>query len=213
MAGFRDLSGQTFGRWTVVDKAENRSGRVHWNCVCSCGNRNSVASVSLTLGNSVSCGCFNKEGTIARCLSHGHANGGNGTRTYNCWRNMKARCSNPNNHKWPDYGGRGITYCTEWETFAGFLADMGECPSGEHSIDRIDNSGNYAKDNCKWSNNYEQANNTRGNTNLTHDGRTMSVAEWSRETGIHHTTILQRMNRSGWSVRRALTETVKFGPR
>lgn len=211
MAKFQDLSGRRFGRWVVVDRAENRSGRSHWNCVCECGATASVASCSLTLGKSVSCGCFNVEGTVARCLSHGHANGGNGTRTYNCWRNMKARCTNPRNHKWPDYGGRGITYTPAWETFDGFLADMGECPSSKHSIDRIDVNGNYEPSNCRWATPIEQGNNQRTNTLLTHNGRTMTLADWARETGIGHTTILQRINRSKWSVERALTERVHFG--
>lgn len=210
MAKFQDLSGKRFGRWLVVDRAENRCGRSHWNCVCKCGATASVAACSLTLGKSVSCGCFNVEGTIERCLTHGHANGGNGTRTYNCWRNMKARCTNPKNHKWPDYGGRGITICDKWFAFDGFLADMGECPTN-HSIDRIDVNGNYTPDNCRWANPTEQANNQRDNTRLTLNGVTRTVSEWSRATGIQHTTILQRINRSGWSVERALTEPVHLG--
>jgi len=210
MAKTIDLVGQRFGRWLVSSKSEKHGKHVYWNCLCDCGNTAAVYAGSLTRGKSISCGCFNKEGTIARCLSHGHANGGNGTKTYNCWRNMKARCSNPNNHKWADYGGRGIRYTPAWETFDGFLADMGECPSSKHSIDRIDVNNNYEPSNCRWATPIEQGNNQRTNTLLTHNGRTMTLADWSRETGINRTTILQRINRSKWSVERALTERVHF---
>ena len=209
MGRFQDLTEQRFGRWVVVSRDTSKA-RTYWNCKCDCGKEMSVCACSLTSGKSISCGCFNVEGTVARCLSHGHANGGNGTRTYNCWRNMKARCTNQKNHKWADYGGRGITVCATWITFDGFLADMGECPPN-HSIDRIDVNGNYTPDNCRWADPTQQANNQRDNTRLTLRGITKTVSEWARELGIHHTTILQRINRSGWSVEKALTEPVHFG--
>ncbi len=210
MGRFQDLTEQRFGRWLVVARAENRGVQTYFECVCDCGSKQDVYAGSLKSGKSISCGCFNVEGTVARCLSHGHANGGNGTRTYNCWRNMKARCTNPKNHKWADYGGRGITVCAAWGTFDGFLADMGECPPN-HSIDRIDVNGNYTPDNCRWADPTQQANNQRGNTRLTLRGVTKTVSEWAREIGTNPTTILQRINRSGWSVEKALTEPVHFG--
>ena len=74
---------------------------------------------------------------------------------------MRRRCSNPKSIGFKSYGGRGIRVCERWDTFANFLADMGRKPSARHSIDRIDNDGDYEPDNCKWSTPKEQASNRR----------------------------------------------------
>lgn len=98
---------------------------------------------------------------------------------------MKGRCGNPRNHKYPLYGGRGIRVCARWIcSFAHFLADMGPKPSSAHSIDRIDNDGNYAPDNCRWALPRTQSQNTRRNRFLTFNGRTRCISEWARERDI-----------------------------
>ncbi|HFJ9368552.1 hypothetical protein [Bacillus pacificus] len=86
---------------------------------------------------------------------------------YNSWHHMKQRCLNPNNDRYKDYGGRGITVCERWLNFENFLEDMGEKPSPEHSLDRIDVNGNYEPSNCKWSDKYEQVDNQRMRKNNT----------------------------------------------
>ena len=208
-----DLVGQRFGRYLVISRAENKCGKTHWNCMCDCGKSKSVYAGSLRAGTSTSCGCQRDEETSRRNFKHGVAAGCHAAqppRTYNCWRNMKARCQNPKNPKYPVYGGRGITVCESWQTFANFYADMGDCPA-KHSIDRIDNDGNYEPSNCRWATDGQQGSNKSTNTNLTFNGKTMTVSEWAREIGIHHTTILQRIYRSGWCVEKALTEPVHLG--
>jgi hypothetical protein len=130
--------------------------------------------------------------------------GKTGTRTYDTWRSIKERCCNPNSKDWDNYGGRGIKICKEWSSsFADFLADMGERPDGM-TIDRIDVDGHYNKENCRWASMSTQGNNRRTCVYVDFNGKSQSVADWSREVGLERKTLEYRI-RSGWEVERALT--------
>jgi len=120
------------------------------------------------------------------------------------WMGIKRRCYNPNEKSYPNYGGRGIEMCEEWKNdFLCFLNDMGERPSSSHSIDRINNEGNYSKVNCKWSTRIEQNNNRRTNVILTLNGVTKTAPQWAEHLGISSKNICKR-KRKGWSDEKCL---------
>lgn len=153
-----DLTGQRFGRWTVVSQADSKNGDTVWNCVCECDKKKVVVGYTLTKGKSLSCGCLRKELASDRVSIHGYC----GTPEYVVWLHIIARCENENSKDFHNYGGRGIKMCEEWRSsFETFLADMGERPSPEHSIDRIDVNGNYEPLNCRWATQEVQSRNKR----------------------------------------------------
>lgn len=117
---------------------------------------------------------------------------------------MKGRCLNPSYGNYANYGGRGIKVCDRWlESFENFLADMGEAPRGT-SIDRIDNDGHYTPENCRWATDSEQQNNKRDTVLLTANGKTQTINEWAKETGLDVALIRNRIKRHGWSVEKAI---------
>lgn len=125
--------------------------------------------------------------------------GGTNSPEYGCWKNMKQRCYDSNSKDYPEYGGRGIKVCKRWkDSFSNFLADMGPRPSSRHSIDRLDGSKDYSPENCRWATPRQQANNTKRNVRITHNGMTLTVAQWSRRLGIPAGRIHERLG-YGWS--------------
>ena len=132
---------------------------------------------------------------MARPITHGLS----GTPEYYAWIDMKRRCFNLNRKNYPDYGGRGIGVCDRWlNSVENFLADMGSRPTAKHSLDRIDNDGDYSAENCKWSTRVEQENNKRNNHLITIDDVTLTITQWEKKMGYGKNVIFMRLN-LGWS--------------
>jgi hypothetical protein len=135
-----------------------------------------------------------------------------GTQIYITWANMISRCQNYKNEDFCNYGGRGITVCNRWKKFENFYADMGPRPSSKHSIDRIDNSGNYEPRNCRWATPKDQARNRRSNRLVLVDGRLITIAEAANIACISLALLHYRL-KSGWSTQRALSRAKPYRPR
>lgn len=193
---------QVFGRWRVYGPTTDPR---YWECRCACGTLRNVRKDHLRSGATQSCGCLAREATRARSLRHG-ANRRNGRTTeYEIWAGMKTRCGNPASKLYPYYGGRGIFVCERWsDNFANFLADMGPRPSSKHSIDRIDNDGPYAPQNCRWVSRKTQVRNRRNTFMVTIDGATKPLAEWAEIVGQPYKKLWQRIRYSGWNVKKAV---------
>lgn len=208
-----DLTGQKFGRLTVIERTENHispRGKTYakWRCVCECGNYIDVQGRNLRSGETKSCGCFAKEKSKERMTTHGHCK----DRVYNILGAMKQRCYNSNHNEYHIYGGRGITICDEWlgehgtENFIEWALSSGY--RDDLTIDRIDADGNYEPSNCRWVTRKEQNLNKRNNHLLTYNGKTQTMKQWADETGIKFSTISTRLQR-GWSIERTLTKIPK----
>jgi hypothetical protein len=163
-----DITGQAFGRLTVLCRVGRNSGHAMWLCRCNCPQRNEVvvSGSRLHRGETKSCGCFRRECTAQlgkQQFKHGHTSNGGDTPEYNSWRAMIKRCTNRNHEAYSRYGGRGITIDARWlgaNGFKKFLADMGARPAGK-TLDRINTNGNYEPTNCRWATSSEQHRNTR----------------------------------------------------
>ncbi len=209
---FIDLTNKVIHRLTVLGYAGSNSRQEgQWWCECVCGTIKKLPGGDLrrTDGRQRrSCGCLRRE--IARRIgqrqtTHGMSN----SPEFSSWAAMKSRCNNPNDSSYARYGGRGITICKEWNSFANFYADMGDRPSLQHTLDRFpNNDGNYEPSNCRWGTGEQQGNNKRTTKWLTFNGKTQSLTMWARELHIKTVTLQTRIDRLQWSVEKALMTPV-----
>lgn len=164
-AKIEGITGMRFGRLIIVSEAPPRmSGaqRVRFaNVKCDCGAEKSTRFSDMMSGKTVSCGCHKAEQAAIRRTTHGQTSAGGRAPEYSSWANMHTRCENPNATHYDLYGARGIKVCGRWRSFEAFLADMGPKPTPGHSIDRINNDGNYEPGNCRWATDSEQMKNRR----------------------------------------------------
>lgn len=215
MGRFIDLSGSEFHRLTAVAPCGRANKQVVWFCKCKCGRIVQVRSSSLRNGTTKSCGCLRVDRLAENryrlgSLSHGLSK----QVEYRLYFSMRARCERKTERNYKYYGGRGIRVCNRWRHgengktgFECFFADMGQRPTPGHSIERLDNDGNYSPDNCAWRTQQDQCRNTRRNHYLTFRGTTLCLQAWSERIGVGAPTIRRRL-KLGWSVAKALTTKV-----
>lgn len=209
----KNLIGQRFGR-LVVEKIDHEDYdkrgyflQYRYLCRCDCGGTRIIPAESLKSGRANSCGCLHTEELLRRNYRHGMSKSALFIRYYH----IKNRCYNPNSEFYHCYGGRGIKMCPEWLgengliNFAEWALKNGF--KENLTIDRINNDGDYAPDNCRWTTNKIQSNNRNNNVHITFNGETHTISEWSDIVGIRAKTLYNR-RKQGWSVKDMLTRPV-----
>lgn len=215
MSKLKDLSNKRFGRLTVVGRAESKNGKAYWLCKCDCGNLVVVCGCKLKSGETQSCGCIRKEILSKRRKKHGITK----KSLHNAWINMKTRCKNPNYIEYDRYGGRGITYCKEWENFENFMTwalnngyqELKDSKGRTKlSLDRIDNNGNYEPSNCRWATTKEQ-NRNKNVAKYNYNGKLYCLVELAELSTVTTDTIRRRI-KNGFTIKEAVetpSKTIK----
>jgi hypothetical protein len=200
--GRLDITGQRFGEAVALEYVGRSSSRKSlWKCQCNCGNVFITDISHLRSGHTHSCGCLQRRRAADYHTIHGQSK----TRLFGIWCNMRERCSNPaiRGYKW--YGAKGIKVCDEWLKFESFRDwALSHGYQDDLSIDRINSGKDYEPSNCRWVGMDVQASNRSDNRLITCNGVTRTLAEWSRITGLHHSTIRHRIDVMGLSAERAL---------
>lgn len=212
-----DLTGQKFGRLTVISEAATkiafynglRKKRRRWLCICECGNKLEVDQGKLRIGHTQSCGCYQKQKAAEAKTTHGYASSKGEHPIYHTWRGMMERCFYAKNENYHRYGKRGITVCNRWQTFEKFVADMEPTWSVGMTLERKNNNGNYEPSNCVWIPRSQQGRNTCRNRWIEFQGERLLVSDWGKRLGTTGSVITSRLQ-LGWTVEEALTTPVKL---
>ena len=192
----KDITGLRVGYLQAGKRIGSDGRRAVWEIVCDCGQLRSMKLQNclklVREGRPASCGCKKRELQRATRVTHGMSR----HPAFAVWRAMLARCLRPTHRAWKSYGARGITVCERWQDlFENFWADMGPTYQSGLSLDRIDNNGPYAPDNCRWATRRAQARNTRSSRTVDSPLGRMLVCELAEATGIGQTTLLYRLAR------------------
>lgn len=197
-----DLTGQRFGMLVALSLFGRKKSQAVWLCRCDCGKECKTMLGNLRRGHSTSCGCQRSVATSRAKTTHAMY----ATPTYRSWSSMLTRCTNPSNHKFASYGGRGITVCDAWKCFEAFHADMGDRPLGT-TLGRTDNDGNYEPGNCRWESAKAQARNKRNTASFEHEGITATIPEHCERLGLNPCTVRSRIYTYGWPIDQALSKS------
>jgi hypothetical protein len=195
--------GQKYGRLTIIS-THKASGTYKYYafCDCDCGTKNFITRVdNLRDGRVLGCGCVHREAVT----THGRW----GHPMLIVWSHMINRCYNPKDGRYSHYGARGISVCEKWKDIEQFIADMFGSYEKGLTIERINNNGNYCPENCRWATRTEQARNKSSNVNISFDGKTLCLSEWSQLIGVPYGTLWERIKILGWPPERALTTPSK----
>ena len=195
-----DLTGQKFGRLTVVRFDHKENGRKYYLCQCDCGNFKIVSNHSLKSGNTKSCGCLHKEILIQRNKDN-RVHHPENERLLRIWRAMLHRCYKETDEHYDYYGGRGIKVCDGWHDFETFQKwALANGYADNLTIDRLDGNKDYCPENCSWATMTVQNNHKSDTKWLTYKGKTQSLSDWCRELGLDYFRTKARLNSLGWSV-------------
>ena len=201
---FIDLTWKRFGRLIAVMRSPNDSNKHScWIFRCDCGVVKSIRSQSVRIGNTNSCGCLMIEFVTEKQKTHGLSN----NPCYSVWHGMMARCYDPKNRNYHNYGGRGISVCERWHSMELFVLDNSPRPDGM-SIDRIRVNENYEPGNVRWATDEMQSRNKRDSMNVIFNGEEMPASHASIRLGGSTALISSRLKK-GWSLEEAMSSPVK----
>lgn len=190
--------GQQLGDCTYISDVPDINGYRYALFKCQCSN-NFTAAIHNIKSRQVKVCSIKCEYYKTNTRTHGKSS----TSIYKAWLNLKTRCNDPKHKHYSHYGGRGIKVCDRWlNSFENFLEDVGEKPTPQHTLDRIDNNGNYEPSNCRWATRIEQANNNTRNINITYNGQTKTLQQWADVVGIDYKNIWARL-KAGWDAHKA----------